>query len=145
MAKSKDGLNYKQRLFADLLFKYGNQTKAYEQAYSYDTQGRSKQIIHQSASRLAKHEKVQARIEMLRAKSGISREHILEQLSEDRDFSIEQDNPSSAVSASMGMAKVLGYLNESVEVTHNTTNQTLISDLSTEDLQDILRLAQASD
>ena len=82
---------------------------------------------------------------MLRAKSGISREHILEQLSEDRDFSIEQNNPSSAVSASMGMAKVLGYLNESVEVTHNTTNQTLISSLSTEDLQDILRLAQASD
>lgn len=74
-----------------------------------------------NAQRLKSSEGVRARVQELlsrvaeRTKKSI--EDILAQLDEDREFARDCQQPAAALSATMGQAKVLGYLREKIEHT----------------------------
>jgi phage terminase small subunit len=105
--------NARHERFAQELAKGASQTDAYLAAgYKGDKT---------AASRLSTNVNVQQRIAELKAKAAertiITIHDIADQLDEDRTFARELENPSAAISATMGKAKVLGLLTERHEHT----------------------------
>lgn len=103
----------KHELFAQELAKGRPQYEAYKAA------GYKPSESH--ASRLASNGKVLARVNELLATAAaetVTTIHdIARQLDEDRTFARDLEAPAAAISATMGKAKVLGLLNDKVEVT----------------------------
>jgi hypothetical protein len=98
--------NFKHELFAQELAKGTSQLAAYE------TAGYKPTDAH--ACRLASDGRVRARVAELQAEAAkqtkLTIHDIVRQLDEDRAFARSNGHSSAAVSASMGQAKLLGYL-----------------------------------
>lgn len=107
--------NNKHELFAQAVAKGENATAAYQGA-GYAARGNSAEA---SASRLLSDVKVQLRVTELQELSAIQVQltvaDIVEMLTEDRKLARDCEQSGSAVSASMGIAKLLGHLKDRVE------------------------------
>jgi hypothetical protein len=107
--------NHKHELFAQALAKGENATAAYKAA-GYSARGNAAEA---SASRLLRDAKVQGRLIELQERAAVKVEltiaDIIEQLQDDRQLAHNIEQAGSAVSASLGMAKVLGFLKDKVE------------------------------
>jgi hypothetical protein len=109
--------NPKHERFAQALAKGENATAAYKSA-GYSAKGNSAEA---AASRLLSDVKVQSRVAELQERAAIKVElgiaDIVQMLQEDRLLARELESPSAAVSASMGIAKVLGLIIDKGELT----------------------------
>jgi hypothetical protein len=116
--------NHKHELFAQALAKGENATNAYKGA-GYTALGNSAEA---AASRLLSDVKVQTRVSELQARAAIKVEKtvadLVLMLEEDRVLARSEGQPSAAVSAVMGMGKLLGHLKDKVE--HSGPNGTPI-------------------
>lgn len=105
--------NHKHELFAQALAKGETADAAYVSA--------GYQENRHNASRLKTNETVTARVLELQERAAIKVEmtvaDIVTMLVEDRALARECEQSGSAVSASMGIAKLLGHLKEKVELT----------------------------
>lgn len=74
-----------------------------------------------NAARLSGNESVRRRVEELQAEVAkvvvVTAADIAKMLIEDREFAVEMESPSAAVSASMGLAKIYGYDRVKLELT----------------------------
>lgn len=106
--------NHKHELFAQALAKGDNATNAYKNA-GYTAKGNA---AESAASRLLSDVKVQARVTELQERAAIKAEKtaadIVAMLEEDRTLARSEKQPSAAVSAALGMAKVLGLITDKV-------------------------------
>jgi phage terminase small subunit len=82
-----------------------------------------------AATRLSANVNIDRRVKELKAKAAekviVTVADIAQQLDEDREFARELENPSAAVSASMGKAKVLGLLEDKTKVDITTLGRPL--------------------
>jgi phage terminase small subunit len=107
--------NHKHELFAQGLAKGESASAAYRAA-GYSASGNAADA---AASRLLKTVKVQARLAELKERAaikvGLTVADIIKMLDEDRELAHNCEQSGSAVSATLGMAKVLGMLKDKVE------------------------------
>lgn len=108
----------KQEAFCLAFIETGNASEAYRQAY--DADGMKPATINRKAKELTDNGKIAARLAELRAghleRHQFTVDDMVRQLDEDRKFARELETPAAAISASMGKAKVLGFLKEQVDV-----------------------------
>lgn len=111
------GLTPKQEAFALAYVETGNASEAYRRAY--DPKRMTPEAVAVEASKLLKHPKVALRVAELQAehaeRHNFTIDDMVRQLDEDRNFARELETPAAAISASMGKAKVLGFLTDKVE------------------------------
>ena len=119
-ATNEHGLTEKQEKFCHEFIKTGIASEAYRNSYNA---GKMKpESIHVNASKLLSDAKVSQRVEGLRKglaeKRRSSLEDLLDELEQARTLALAQETPqtSSAVSATMGKAKMLGYLSDKVQL-----------------------------
>lgn len=109
----------KQEKFCQLYIELGNASEAYRQAY--DTKNMQPATINVKACQLLGQDKIAVRVRELRNAAAERHEMtvdvIAKMLIEDREFARECETPAAAVSASMGLAKLYGYLRDRVDVT----------------------------
>jgi len=109
--------NRKHELFAQALAKGENASSAYR-ASGYSATGNSAEA---AASRLLSDVKVQARVAELQERAAIRTEKtvadLVTMLEEDRILAREVEQPSAAISAVMGMGKLLGLVKDKTELT----------------------------
>ncbi len=107
--------NVKHEIFAQGLAEGKSANAAYADAGYAPNDG--------NCIRLKGNERITARVVELQAitetKAEITRDTIVSFLAEDRSLAYEVKSPSAAVSASMGLAKVLGMITEKTEGTLN--------------------------
>lgn len=110
-------LTPKREKFCLAYIETGNASEAYRRAY--DAENMSDKTVNEAASRLLRDSKVAARCGELRAETvkrhQFTVDDMIAQLDEDRKFARECATPAAAVSASMGKAKVLGFLVERID------------------------------
>jgi phage terminase small subunit len=104
--------NPRHERFAQELAKGKSQADAYAEAGYAPSEP--------NASRLTRHDKVQARVAEIQERAAIRTEitldTIIQQLAEDRAFARTLGNPSAAVAATMGLAKVTGHVTDKVKM-----------------------------
>jgi hypothetical protein len=131
--------NPKHERFAQLLAKGENATAAYKAA-GYSATGNSAEA---AASRLLSDVKVQARISELQERAAIKVEKtaadVVRMLEEDRKLAREIQQPGAAVSASMGIAKILGLVVDRSELTGKNGGPIETRDVS-EDIEAVDKL-----
>lgn len=142
-----NGLTVKREHFAHLVVELDNQTEAYKQAY--DVSGFTEPHgIEVEASRLALIPEVALRIEQLRSKQAIRHEITLDDITSrlireaDREGKYSQHG--ARVQATMGLAKVTGYLIERTEsrnLSFNVDADKLLEAFTLEELKTMLREA----
>ena len=112
MTDSSSELTVKQENFALKFVETGNASRAYRHAYEADEMLPGS--VWREASLLLKHPKVAQRIaelrEMARELALVTVCTVTEELEEARRLAIKTEQPSSAVSASMGKAKLHGLI-----------------------------------
>lgn len=119
-ATNEHGLTEKQEKFCHEFIKCGNASEAYRN--SYDAGKMKTETVNRNASALLNNNKVATRVEGLRKKLAEKRlsslEDLLDELEQARTLALAQETPqtSSAVSATMGKAKMLGYLSDKVQL-----------------------------
>lgn len=112
-------LTPKQEAFAQAYVETGNASEAYRRAYN--TANSKPSSINVNASKLLDDAKIAQRVTALR--QAILERHeftivnMVSQLDEDRTFARECEAPAPAVTASMGKAKLLGFLTDKIETT----------------------------
>ena len=110
--------NRKHELFAQELAKGATQDAAYVSAGYKPDRG--------AASRLSAKVNIQARVSELQERAAIKVETTVEdiarQLDEDRKLAISLGQPSAAVSATLGKAKVLGLIVDRTKNEHTGAN-----------------------
>lgn len=103
-------LSPKQEKFCQLYVELGNASEAYRRAYNSTAKQESVAV---NASKLLSETNVSLRVEEIRealkANHGITLKNILDELEEARKLALETGTASSAVAASMGKAKLLGF------------------------------------
>jgi phage terminase small subunit len=120
-------LTLKQEKFCLNYLELGNASEAYRKAGYSD--GMSDKTVHEASNRLLKNSKVIARLEELRKpiieRHNITIDELLAELEEARKAALSATTPqaSAATAATMGKAKLLGYLTDKVEAT--VTNKEL--------------------
>lgn len=111
------GLTPKQEAFCLAYVESGNASEAYRHAY--DASNTKPECVNVNASKLLAHAKVSLRVAELRAehveRHRFTIDDMVRQLDEDRTFARELETPAAAISASMGKAKLLGFLTDKVE------------------------------
>lgn len=111
------GLTPKQESFCLAFIETGNASEAYRR--SYDAANMKPESVAVNASKLLASAKVALRVEELRAaiveRHQFTVDDMVRQLDEDRRFARALETPAAAISASMGKAKVLGFLTDKVE------------------------------
>lgn len=109
--------NRRHELFAQALAKGGNATSAYKDA-GYSAQGNA---AESAASRLLSDVKVQQRVAELQERAAVRAEKtvadLVDMLDEDRELARKLEQPSAAISAVMGMGKLLGLVKDKTELT----------------------------
>lgn len=114
-----DALNLKQEEFCRQVVKLGSITDAYIAAYQMTC---SREGARKNAHRLAIRPTIAARIATLRGelaeRQDMTIDMIAEQLEEDHAFAVRMLNPSAAISATVAMAKLYGFMGEKVEHSH---------------------------
>ena len=124
---SKGGLTIKQENFCLAYIETGNATEAYRRAY--DASKMKDAVINVKASELLANGKVTVRLEELRKpiieRHNITVDDLLAELEQARKAALDATTPqaSAATAATMGKAKLLGYLTDKVEAT--VTNKEL--------------------
>lgn len=107
--------NQRHELFAQAVAKGKSQREAYLSA-GYSVRA---EIADVNASRLLSDARVSGRVAELQEKAaekvGLTLNDLVKMLSDDRDLARQCEQSGSAVSASMGIAKLLGFLKERVE------------------------------
>lgn len=111
------GLTPKQEAFCLAYVETGNASEAYRRAY--DTCEMKPATVSRNAKALTDHNKISTRITELRAehveRHKFTIDDMVRQLDEDRVFARKLETPAAAISASMGKAKLLGFLTDKVE------------------------------
>ncbi len=119
-AANEHGLTEKQESFCHEFIKTGNASEAYRN--SYDAGKMKPESVHRKAHEVLENVKVSARIESMRKTIAIKRqtsiEDLLNELEQARTMALAQETPqsSAAVAATMGKAKMLGFLTDKVDV-----------------------------
>lgn len=115
---SKDNLTEKQRKFAQKYIELGNASEAYRQ--SYNAKNMTDKQIWEEASKLNANPKVRQRVEDLRKKHAerhaVTVESITKEYEEARTLALLEKQPSAAVSATTGKAKLHGLVVEKKDV-----------------------------
>ncbi len=105
-------LTPKQEAFALAYIETGNASEAYRRAY--DAAGMKPEVVAVKASELLKNGKVTVRVQSLQAKHAerhdITVGSLTEMLKADRALARSLDQPSAAISATMGLAKLHGLI-----------------------------------
>lgn len=116
-------LTEKQHLFCRKYIETGNASEAYRQAYN--AANMKPETVNRSAKDLMDTPKITAIIEELRAehkkRHNITVDDLLAELEEARLIALNAKTPqsASAVAATMGKAKILGYDKQLIDVTTN--------------------------
>lgn len=124
---SSGGLTIKQENFCLAYIETGNATEAYRRAY--DASKMKDAVINVKASELLANGKITVRLEELRKpileRHNITVDDLLAELEQARKAALDATTPqaSAATAATMGKAKLLGYLTDKVEAT--VTNKEL--------------------
>lgn len=109
----------KQEAFCLAYVETGNASEAYRR--SYNAANMKAESIHVNACKLLADAKVAQRVEALKAahveRHNLTVDDIKAMLLEDRKFARQLEAPAAAISASMGLAKLYGYLTEKVDMT----------------------------
>jgi phage terminase small subunit len=109
----------KQEAFCLAYVETGNASEAYRRAY--DAENMSAEAVAVEASKLLKRPNVALRVAELQAahveRHKFTVDDMIAQLDEDRKFARELETPAAAITASMGKAKLLGFLTDKVEHT----------------------------
>lgn len=112
-------LTPKQEAFVLAYIETGNASEAYRRAY--DAARMKDATVNRKAKELLDNGKITARVDELKAQHAerhhVTVDDIAAMLREDRKFARECSTPAAAVSATMGLAKLYGYLREKVEHT----------------------------
>jgi len=128
---SNTRLTPKQERFCQAYIEVGNASEAYRRAYPNATQWKSK-TVHKRASELLANGEVLGRIEALQAaireKFEINIDVITEMYLQDRKLAHELGNPSAAVSATTGLARLYG-LDKQVHHVRNDPIQELLDEI----------------
>ena len=110
-------LTPKQEAFALAFIELGNASEAYRRAYDADRM--KPETVNREAKALTDNPKIAARLAQLRAahveRHKFTVDDIIAQLDEDRAFARQMETPAAAVTASMGKAKLLGFLTDKIE------------------------------
>jgi len=107
--------------FAQALVKTGNQSEAYREAYN--ALKMKPETVHRAAHELMQNPNVAARIAELRAaaakRNEITVDDLVAELEEARQAGLGATSPqaAAAVAATMGKAKILGFLIDKGEIT----------------------------
>lgn len=112
-------LTPKQEAFVQAYLTTGNASEAYRQ--SYNASGMKPAVINVKASELLADGKIAVRVQELQAiaveRALVTVQSLTEELEEARALALEERQPSAAVSASMGKAKLHGLLVDKAELT----------------------------
>lgn len=110
-------LTPKQEAFVQAYLTTGNASEAYRQAYN--ASGMKAAVINVKASELLADGKIAVRVQELQAiaveRALVTVQSLTDELEEARALALKEGQPSAAVSASMGKAKLHGLLTEKVE------------------------------
>lgn len=114
-------LTAKREAFAVAYVETGNASEAYRRAFNAERT--QPHVVHVKASELLADGKVAVRVKELQAmaveRALISVQSLTEELEEARALALAEKQPSAAVSASMGKAKLHGLLTDKVEAKVN--------------------------
>lgn len=114
----------KQEAFCLAYVETGNASEAYRRAYSAAKMKAA--TVNKRASELLADGEVAGRVAELQnqhvERHKFTVDDMIAQLDEDRQFARKLETPAAAVSASMGKAKVLGFLTDKVEHTNPDGN-----------------------
>lgn len=109
----------KQEAFCLAYVETGNASEAYRR--SYNAEGMKPESVNRKAKEVLDNGKIRARLAELQSahveRHNFTVDDMVRQLDEDRQFARELETPAAAISASMGKAKVLGFLTDKVEAT----------------------------
>lgn len=118
-------LTPKQETFCLEYLSTGNASEAYRRAY--DAGGMTPGTINVKASELLSNDKIAVRLAELRApiiaKAQLTVEDLLNELEEARSLALETEQPSPAVAATMGKAKLLGLDKQVID--HISTDRSM--------------------
>jgi phage terminase small subunit len=110
-------LTPKQERFCTLYIELGNASEAYRGAY--DAARMKPESVNRKAKELLDNGKIAARLGELKAqhveRHAVTIDTIRDMLLEDRAFAREMETAAAAVSATMGLAKLYGYLRDKLE------------------------------
>ena len=112
-------LTPKQEAFVQAYLTTGNASEAYRQ--SYNASGMKPAVINVKASELLANGNIAVRVQELQAiaveRALVTVQSLTDELEEARALALQEGQPSAAVSASMGKAKLHGLLVDKAELT----------------------------
>lgn len=110
-------LTPKQEAFCQAYIETGNASEAYRQAY--DAEKMKPATVNRNAKALLDNSKIATRLEALRAehqkRHNVTVDGLTGDLNDDRSLAHKVGQPGAAVSATMGKAKLHGFLKDKVE------------------------------
>ena len=113
-----DKLTLKQEKFCLVFVETGNASEAYRQAY--ETENMKPETINRNAKALMDDNKIATRIGALqeahRERHDVTVDSLTEMIIEDRTFARANKQPSAAVSATMGLAKLHGLASDKLKM-----------------------------
>lgn len=122
------GLTVKQEAFVQAYIETGSASEAYRQAYDVSATTKP-ETVWQSASRLLADRKVTARIDemykLAEGKTLFAVEQALEEFEEARQLAMDNGQPSAAVAAVTGKAKLFGLMTERRHVDHRSGDNSM--------------------
>lgn len=111
-------LTPKQEKFCQLYVETGNASDAYRETYT--TKGKP-ETVNRMAKEMLDNPKISARVAVLRErlikKHNVTVDSLIEELEQARKLAFESGQPSAAVSATMGKAKLCGLDKQVIEQT----------------------------
>lgn len=117
-------LTTKQESFAQAYVETGNASEAYRRAYGAENMKETS--VHVNASKLLRNTKVALRLDELQKRAqkrhDITIDTLTEMLKADRDLAREIEQPSAAVSAVMGLAKIHGLILDKAQISGDEDN-----------------------
>lgn len=110
-------LTPKQESFCLAYVETGNASEAYRR--SYDASSMKPETVNREAAKLTDNPKIATRLAELQSahveRHNFTIDDMVKQLDEDRRFAREMVAAAAAIAASMGKAKVMGFLTDKVE------------------------------
>jgi len=114
-------LTAKREAFAVAYVETGNASEAYRR--SFNAEKTRPHVVHVKASELLADGKVKVRVQELQAQAAeralVTVQSLTQELEEARALALQEGQPSAAVSASMGKAKLHGLLTDKQQTEHS--------------------------
>lgn len=121
--RAVSNLTAKREAFCLAYMESGNQSEAYRIAF--DAENMKAETVHKRASELMANGEVKGRIAELQARAAeralVTVQSLTQELEEARALALQEGQPSAAVSASMGKAKLHGLLTDKQQTEHTGT------------------------